>query len=783
MKIQCKGRCRGDGKLYALLALEGFIDPQVESLSPAGIVLPSRLVGMGNGECVLVLAGFSVCQEVHIFEKGFKDEGITLKETPKQYAIESKANGVLKRAVCDRIRNIDRPQLKSEFVLEPTMFFSWGGESYVSAVAAGEGMGDLESAVLYSRNGEERARLVREDFFGASCECARSTKFSFSYEGEDEWLCVSVRAVGGSVSFLVLREKQLKRLNRRASWVNESSFDQFGYASWFAQNRISDAEAARQRAMSFDGGPKFSIVVPLYKTPLDLFGEMVDSVVDQTYGNWELILVNSTPEIEGLKGAVSRYAAADSRIRVVELEGNLGITENTNKGIEVAEGDYLCFFDHDDVLEPNILFEYAMAIRDNPEINLLYCDEDKLFPTGDLGNPTFKPSFSLDMARDNNYICHLLTVKASVYRSLPRSGQELDGAQDHATVLKVAELGGPIHHVPKVLYHWRMTANSTAQNSDSKPYATEAGIRAVQQHLNRMGVKAVVSCAHGRAFRYKVDYAVSVGSLTSVIVANPFDKGYFEGLCQSLASLKCDCWELVVLGGSGAEWLNEVVSSCGMERKIKYVVGSRETCLAAQLNEGVSNSEGDVLVFLDGAVQPMKECEDWLGVLSGFALREGVGVVGAKICNPDGTIKSAGITYVEDFFIEEFPDQPFDSPGYIYYPQTVRNVAAVDPTCFACSRASFDLLEGFDEAYSGKATVVDFCFRAESLGASVVYTPEAEFVKAKESSGSVGEGEGLVSVEDKLPLLGKWASKLSSGDPWISPNFSQDPYKRARFLF
>lgn len=783
MKIQCKGRCRGDGKLYSLLALEGFADPRVESLSPSGIVLPSCLVNLGNGEYVLVLAGFSVGQEVCVFEKGSKEDGITWRETPKQYAFESKANGLLKRVVCDRIRNIDKPKLESEFVLEPTMFFSQDGESYMSAVASGEGMGDLESAVLYDRNGEERARLDSKDFYGSSCEDPRSTNFSFSYEGKDEWLCVFVRSVRGFVSFIVLRENQLKKLNRRASWANESSFDRCGYASWFAQNRISDAEAAKQKALSFDGGPKFSIIVPLYKTPLSLFEEMADSVVAQTYANWELVLVNSTPEIGGLKGAVDRYAAADSRIRVVELDGNLGITENTNKGVEVAEGDYLCFFDHDDVLEPDILFEYAMAIQDNPEINLLYCDEDKLFPTGDLGNPTFKPSFSLDMARDNNYICHLLTVKASVYHSLPRSGRELDGAQDHATVLKIAELGGLVHHVPKVLYHWRMTENSTAQNSDSKPYATEAGVRAVQQHLDRMGVKAVVSCAHGRAFRYKVDYDVVAGSLTSVIVSGPFNKSYFEGLCQNLSSLKSDQWELVVLGGDGVGWLNEVISSSGVAERTKLVLGRYQTCLATQLNEGVSSSEGDVLLFLNGPVQPMVECGDWLSVLSGFALREDVGVVGAKICNPDRTIKSAGVTYIGDSFIEESPDQPFDSPGYIYYPQTVRNVATVDPACFACSRASFDSLGGFDEDYSGKAAVVDFCFRVDRLGVSVVYTPEAEFVKATTSLCLEREEEGLVSVEDKLPLLGKWASKLSSDDPWISPNFSRDPYKRARFLF
>ena len=216
--------------------------------------------------------------------------------------------------------------------------------------------------------------------------------------------------------------------------------------------------------------------------------------------------------------AIKDVELLDTRIKVITLKENQGITENTNEGMKGARGDYLCFFDHDDTLEPNLLFEYALAINSNPDVDLLYCDEDKLIPNGTYANPTFKPDFSLDLLRDNNYICHLLTVKKTTHAKLIPATKELDGAQDHSLALQVAEKNGVFCHVPKILYHWRISETSTAANANSKPYATEAGIYALSEHLKRMGINAKVECAHNRAFRYKVNYELTGNPLVSVVV-------------------------------------------------------------------------------------------------------------------------------------------------------------------------------------------------------------------------------------------------------------------------
>ena len=243
--------------------------------------------------------------------------------------------------------------------------------------------------------------------------------------------------------------------------------------SGLSDMRMRKLESASVEDYQFDG-VTFSIVVPLYNTPVSFFREMLDSVYNQFYQKWELLLVNSTPENSDLAKELSKVQ--DSRVKVITLDKNYGISGNTNRGIEAASGDYIVFFDHDDLLDPMALFEYASVLRDDPKVDALYCDEDFLNEEGEFVAPHFKSDFNLDLLRCHNYITHLLAVRAPLAKELGLDSS-FDGAQDYDFLLRLVEQTQNIEHVAKVLYHWRISDSSTAKSSDNKGYADDAGRR------------------------------------------------------------------------------------------------------------------------------------------------------------------------------------------------------------------------------------------------------------------------------------------------------------------
>ncbi len=768
-----KGNCRGDGKYYMLFACGAVAPARVACYAPGGRELPSRLVSMDAGEFVVILADFTVNQELIFFDS---DSGVIERRaiSPKAMAIESKANGLLHKELCARIRNIDRSGLKCLSSITPQRLIPCEGGFIVRGVVATTELLTVDKVVVYN----EAGKVVGESrslTAGAVASEAGVLSFSVTVNDVVESMCLAAVDDNGEQTgaFVNFKKDLFHGLCEASVALYCNAYDDARYQTWLSSHRLTSLEAAAQRKREFVDASLFSVVVPLYKTPLNFFIDMVESVVAQTYSNWELILVNSTPEEAALHDKVLEYAARDSRIRFIDLEGNLGITENTNKGIAISKGDYLCFFDHDDVLEPDILFEYAMAIESNPDINLLYCDEDKLLPDGTLANPTFKPDFSLDMVRDNNYICHLLTVKRSLLDKVERSDKALDGAQDHAMVLKISELGGEVHHVPKILYHWRISETSTAGNSDSKPYATLAGIKAVQQHLERVGLDAEVTSSHGRAFRYSPHYAVGDQTTCSLIVATKGDDALVKAFIDAVNDTDFKNIEIIFV--CAAEKVDAVSAAASESRhSFRCVAMDTEFSMAAWRNAGAQMAAGDILVFVHDDIRPAEH--SWINVLAGFALREDVGAVGTMTCDDDGVIQQAGYSFVGDEIICLSKGIHCSSPGYLFFPLTVRDVAAVSGVCIAVSARNFKKLGGFDESFKLDYSDVDFCFKADSENLKVIYTPEAQlFHSANIESGLAFKRRSHKHFEDKAVLLGKWSDKFSKGDKWFSPYFSSSP--------
>ena len=237
-------------------------------------------------------------------------------------------------------------------------------------------------------------------------------------------------------------------------------------------------------------GPLMSIVTPAYKTPATFLRKMIQSVVEQTYPKWELVIVNASPDDNSMRAVFDEFR--DSRIRVIDTPINEGIAGNTNLGLHYCNGDYVCFFDHDDTVEPNALAEYVRAIDREPDAGLIYCDEDNIDEKDKSSLPLLKPDYNESFLLSNNYIIHWLAIRRDLLSQIKLSDKSVEGAQDYDLTFKIAELGHPILHIPYVLYHWRIHSGSTAGNPAQKTYAQDAGAKAIRDHLTRISHRGTV---------------------------------------------------------------------------------------------------------------------------------------------------------------------------------------------------------------------------------------------------------------------------------------------------
>ena len=273
------------------------------------------------------------------------------------------------------------------------------------------------------------------------------------------------------------------------SRVNASAMP---YGEWFELNKPTKEELEKQKKVEFEFEPKISIIVPTYKTPINFLREMIDSVVDQTYSNWELCIADGSEGDAAVEAELEKYAKQDDRIKYILLEKNEGISGNTNAALELATGEYVGLFDHDDILAPNALYEVVKALQEK-EYDILYTDEDKITGDGKEHNdPNFKPDFSMDLFCSHNYITHFFVVKTNIIKEIGGFRPEYDGSQDYDLMFRCIENADSIKHIPMILYHWRIHMNSVAGDPASKMYAYDAGKRAIEDHFKRIGVKAKV---------------------------------------------------------------------------------------------------------------------------------------------------------------------------------------------------------------------------------------------------------------------------------------------------
>ena len=549
--------------------------------------------------------------------------------------------------------------------------------------------------------------------------------------------------------------------------------DDVDYEQWYENHKALPEELEKQKNEKWKRKPLISIVVPVYNTPQVFLRQMIESVQNQSYSEWELCIGNASPENKEMKKILEEYKN-DARIKEVEIPENKGISQNTNRAMEIASGEWIGLLDHDDLLAPNALYEIAKAVNEHPDAEVIYTDEDKV--TTDLKEhfqPHLKPDFNLDLLRSNNYICHFFVASRDLIKRVGGFRPEFNGAQDYDLILRCTEQAKQIMHIPKILYHWRVHKASTADNPASKMYAFDAGKRAIEEHLVRCRTKGTVQHTKDLGF-YRVKYEVCGEPLVSIIIPN---KDQSEALKKCLDSIREKTsyrnYEIIIVENNSEEPETFAFYKKIAGEKIKIVTWEGEFNYSAINNFGVRHARGDYLLLLNNDVEIING--DWLTEMLSHCQRKEVGIVGAKLYYPDNTIQHAGIIIgIGGVAGSVFVGLPRAFSGYLHKASIQLDLSAVTAACMLVKRSVFEQVGGLEEKLKVAFNDVDFCLRVREKGYLVVYDPYAELYHYESKTrGAEDTKEKIRRFQTEIEYMrSHWIGLLKKGDPYYNCNLS-----------
>ena len=547
------------------------------------------------------------------------------------------------------------------------------------------------------------------------------------------------------------------------------------YGPWYRAYIPTEETLETQRKQKFDYSPLISIAVPAYQTPVEFLRQMIESLIVQTYSNWELCIVNASPDNEEMQKVLAEYSAGDSRVRFCNLKENLGIAENTNRAFAMTKGEFVGLLDHDDLLAPNALYEIVKILQDHPQADALYTDEDKV--TTELDEhfqPHLKPDFNLDLLRSNNYICHFFVVRKSIVEKAGGFRKEFDGAQDYDFIFRCTENAGEVLHVPEILYHWRTHKASTADNPASKMYAFEAGKRAIEAHLERTGTEGEVSHTQDLGF-YRVKYPVQGKPLVSVIIPNKDEKETLQTCLEMLEkNTGYQNFEIIIVeNNSTTDEIFRYYKELSGNRKIHLLRWGKEFNYSAINNFAVAHAKGEYLLFLNNDVKSINS--DWLEEMLGVCQRPEVGGVGAKLIYPDNTIQHAGcVIGMGGIAGHMFVDMPADHTGYLHKASLLQDMSAVTAACLLMKKEVFEQAGGFTEELAVAFNDVDLCLKVRKNGYLIVYDPYAKLYHMESKTrGAEDSKEKVRRFQTEIEYMRcHWIDILKNGDPCYNKNLS-----------
>lgn len=515
------------------------------------------------------------------------------------------------------------------------------------------------------------------------------------------------------------------------------------YKEWYEEHCPTKEELMCQREVEFSVQPLISIVVPTYQTPIPFLKDMIDSVRKQSYEKWELCIADGSlngdendTKVIRVREELNRYSMEDKRIKVVYLEENQGIAENTNQALALATGEYIGLFDHDDMLTPDALYEIVKAINDY-DYDVLYTDEDKISEDShDYKKPVFKPDYSPELLCANNYITHFFVAKKSIVDRLGGFRKEYDGSQDYDFIFRCVELAKKVGHVSKVLYHWRMHGGSVAGDPTSKMYAYDAGKKAIQSHYDRVGIQANVEHME-RLGLYHTEYKMIKQPLISVIIYGEDDE----------KKKRCSEWF------KRKDYSNlEILASAGIN--------------VEEINALAEKARGSYLFFVSENLESVER--DALQQMAGVLQIQNVGAVSGKVIGRKHTVEDVGVVFRTngDLCKANYGIGDCDY-GDMFRAKVMSNYSILSLNCFMTHKNTFEELGRFNKHFSLSFAAADYCLKLRMHGKRCVMQASTVW----ESKGSMKTG--IINDEERERFYEEWQEVLRMGDSYYNSNYAK----------
>lgn len=585
----------------------------------------------------------------------------------------------------------------------------------------------------------------------------------------------------------MLKKIMLKIYKKIFKYTPQEKFDleeNENYQKWIEKYEPKYDELEKQRETTFEYMPKISIVVPMYNTPEKYFKELLESITEQTYENWELCLADGNPEkAEYLEDLIQPLG---DKIKYKLLSENKGISGNSNEALKLATGDFIALLDHDDIIPKFALYEIVKTINENPDVDFIYTDEDKILEENEKRiSPHFKQDYAIDTLRSYNYICHFSIFKKELMDKLGGFNSEFDGSQDYDLILRATEQAKHIVHIPKILYNWRISSTSVASGAAAKPYAYEAAKRAILASIERHGIQGAKVEDSRIIGLYKVTYPVKGEPKISIIIPNKDHKKDLKRCIKSILKSTYKNYEIIIVENNSKEKnIFKYYKKLEKNPNIKIEKCEMSIFNYSKLNNyGASKANGEYFVFLNNDTKIITN--NWLETIISNCQREEIGAIGAKLIYKNKRIQHAGVVLNLTGTAGHVNwNEKENNPGYFGRIMIQQNVSAVTGALLGVSKKIFEQVNGFDETFPIAYNDVDFCLKIQDIGKLITYNPYIEAYHYESQSRGYEDTEEkqkrLKKEENKLKK--KWKKYFDVTDKYYSPNLRTDvPNMRIKF--
>jgi O-antigen biosynthesis protein len=529
--------------------------------------------------------------------------------------------------------------------------------------------------------------------------------------------------------------------------------------------------------------PRFSILTPVYETPAGVLERMLRSVRRQSFGDWELCLVDDGSQQPRVRAILDEASRGDPRIHVSYAEENRGIVPTSNAALAMARGEFVALLDHDDMLHPDALAHVAAALDASPEADYAYTDEDKVDLAGRHSSPFFKPDWSPERMRTQMYSCHLSVLRRALVEEVGGFDPAFEGSQDWDLVLKVTERARAVVHVPRVLYHWRMLENSAAASGEAKPYAAEAGVRAVQAHCDRIGLEARVELDPVDPGILHLEPQLKDEPLVSIVIPTNGQRREirFEQVVLVLNCVRSiverssyENYEIVCVVDAGTDpaVLDELREIAG--RRLRLVEFSGPFDFSAKVNSGAVRSAGEHLLLLNDDIEVTTP--NWIERMVMYSAQAGIGAVGGRLLWGDTRIQHVGVAYEGALPHHHYRGFSEGFSGYANAVRIARDCLTVTAACLMTRRDVFERVGGFTSTFPVNFNDVDYCLKTHVDGLRIVYDPDLVMYHFESSS-----RDAVVERWEVEQLLARWGH-VTAADPFVSPHTRNGLPRLASYL-